>query len=157
MITQDCIFIYCVCKLIISLANNLNNVFLFLIHNLQLYNSSLITTFILLFTIILLLNRSSRKQKRTDWPKADYLINKSRFKRIGELIKSWTWLGLKRVGKSDDPILRSIAKRITLQFWGSPGVDRMLVFTLAGPRLVYVRRTAAQLNLYNELRLKWGS
>jgi len=45
----------------------------------------------------------------------------------------------------------------TLQFWGSPGVDRMLVFTLAGPRLVYVRRTAAPLNLNNELRLKWGA
>jgi len=31
------------------------------------------------------------------------------------------------------------------------------VFTLAGPRLVYVRRTAAPLNLNNELRLKWGA
>jgi len=42
-------------------------------------------------------------------------------------------------------------------FCGSPGVDRMLVFTLAGPSLVYVRRTAAQLILNNELRLKWGA
>jgi len=88
-------------------------------------------------------------QKRTAWPRADYLINKPRFKRIEELIKSWTRVGLKRVGKLDDKILRSIAKRITLQFWGSPGVDRMLVFTLTGSRLVYVRRTAAQLNLNN--------
>jgi len=96
-------------------------------------------------------------QKRTAWPRGYYLINKPRFKRTKELIKSWTRVGLKRVGKSDEQILRSIAKRITLQSWSSPGVDRMLVFTLAGPRLVYVRRTAAQLNLYNELRLKWGS
>jgi len=96
-------------------------------------------------------------QKRTAWPRADYLINKPRFKRIGELIKSWTRVGLKRVGKSDDQILCSIANRITLQFWGSPGVHRMLVFTLAGTSLVYVRRTAAQLNLNNELRLKWES
>jgi len=44
-------------------------------------------------------------QKRTAWPRADYLISKPRFKRIGEL----------RVGKL----------RITLQFLGSPGVDRM--------------------------------
>jgi len=33
----------------------------------------------------------------------------------------------------------------------------MLVFTLAGPSLVYVRRAEAQLNLNNELQLKWGS
>jgi len=96
-------------------------------------------------------------QKRSAWPRADYLINKPRFKRIGELIKSWTRVGLKRVGKSDDQILYSIAKQITLQFWRSPGVDRMLVFTLTEPSLVYVRRTAAQLNLNNDLRLKWGS
>jgi len=96
-------------------------------------------------------------QKRTAWSRADYLINKPRFKRIAELSKSWTRVGLKRVGKSDNQILCSIAKRITLQFWGLPGVDRMLVLTLAGPSLVYVRRTAAQLNLNNELRLKWGS
>jgi len=96
-------------------------------------------------------------QKRTALPRANYLISKPRFKRIGELIRSWTRVGLKRVGILDDLILRSIAKRITLQFLGSPGVDRMLVFTLAGPSLVYVRRTAAQLNLNNELLLKWGS
>jgi len=102
----------------------------------------LISTFIQLFTVILLLNRSSRIQKRAAWPRADYLINKPRSKRIGELFKSWTRVGF---------------KRITLQFLGSPGVDRMFVLTLAGPSLVYVRRTAAQLNPNNELRLKWGS
>jgi len=131
--------------------------FYFLFTKLQLHNISLVSTFIQRFKILFLFNRSSRMQKRTAWPSAAYLINKPRFKRIGELIKSWTRVGLKRVGKSDDLILCSIAKRITLQFWGSPGVDRMLVFTLAGPSLVYVRRTAAQLNLNNELRLKWGS
>jgi len=131
--------------------------FYFLFTKLQLHNISLVSTFIQRFKILFLFNRSSRMQKRTAWPRAAYLIIKPRFKRIGELIKSWTRVGLKRVGKSDDLILCSIAKRITLQFWGSPGVDRMLVFTLAGPSLVYVRRTAAQLNLNNELRLKWGS
>jgi len=77
-------------------------------------------------------------QKRTAWPRADYLIDKPRFKRIGELIKSWARVGLKRVGKSDDQILCLIAKLITLQFWGSPCVNRMLVFTLAAPSFVYV-------------------
>jgi len=145
------------CKLIISLANNLKK-FIFIFCSLS-YNFTAFPQYRLLFycSQYFLLNRSSRMQKRTAWPRADCLINKPRFKRIGELIKSWTRVGLKRVGKSDDQILRSIAKRITLQFWGSPGVDRMLVFTLARPRLVYVRRTAAQLNLNNELRLKWGS
>jgi len=103
--------------------------FYFLFTKLQLHNISLVSTFIQRFTILFLFNRSSRMQKRTAWPRADYLINKPRFKRIGELTKSWTRVGLKRVGKSDDQILCSIAKRITLQFWGSPGVDRMLVFT----------------------------
>jgi len=122
----------------------------FLFTKLQLHNISLAS-------LVFLFDRSSRMQKRTPWPRADYLIIKPRFKRIGALIKSWARVGLKRVGKSDDQILCSIAKRITLQFWGSQGVDRMLVFTLAGPSLVYARRTAAQLNLNNELRMKWDS
>jgi len=54
-------------------------------------------------------------QKRTAWPRADYLISKPRFKRIGELIKIWTRVVLKRVGKLDDQIICSIAKRVTLQ------------------------------------------
>jgi len=80
--------------------------------------------------------------ERTVWPRADYLISEPRFRRIGELIKSWTRVGLKKVGKLNDQILK---------FLGSPRVDRMLVFTLAGPRLVYVRRTPGQLNLIDEL------
>jgi len=140
---------------IISLVKYLKKC-IFIFYSLS-YNFSLISTFTLLFTVIIWLNRSSRMQKRTSWPRADYLISKPWLKRIGELIKSWTRVGLKRVGKLDDQILCSIAKRITLQFLGSPCVDRMLVFTLAGPSLVYVRRTAAQLNLNNELQLKWWS
>jgi len=104
------------------------------------YNFSLISTFILLFTI-----------------RDDYLISNPRFKKIWELIKSWTRVGHNRVGKLDDQILCSIATRITLQFLGSPGADLMLVLTLAGPSLIYDKRTAAQLNLNNELQLKWGS
>jgi len=92
-------------------------------------------------------------QKRTAWPRTDYLISSPLFRRIGELIKSWTRVGLKRVGILDDQIPCSIAKRITLQFLGSPGADRMLVLTLAGSSLVYIRRTSAQLNLNNELLL----
>jgi len=75
------------------------NYFYFLITKLQLHNISLVSTFNQLFTIIFLLNRSSRMQKRTAWPRADYLINKPRFMRIGELIKCWTRVGLKRVGE----------------------------------------------------------
>jgi len=85
--------------------------FYFLFTKLQLHNISLVSTFIQRFTILFLFNRSSRMQKRTAWPRADYLINKPRFKRIGELINSWTRVGLKRVGKSDDRILCLIAKR----------------------------------------------
>jgi len=108
------------CKLIILLVNYLKKcilIFYSLSYNFTTFRNSR-------FTIIFLFNRSSRMQKRIAWQRADYLINKPRFKRIGKLIKSWTRVGLKRVGKSDDQILCSIAKRITLQFWGSPVVDR---------------------------------